>query len=384
MKKRIMILSVSAGTGHLRAAEALNKVCLADERVEKVLHVDALAFTNKLFQEVYSKAYIEAVKKAPALWAMAFEETDVPWRKQRSLNLMQRLNAQPLVKEIKQFKPDICLCTHFMPADIISHMIREDRIATNLGVVVTDYYVHATWLVDVFTRYFVAKEESKVQLEMLRFPPDRITVSGVPVQPEFSAPMDREALLSEYKLRNDRPIILLSAGTFGVMPAKDIIKMLETIQTPAQVAVICGKNDKLKHAMQDFLRAHPSDHLDFRMLGFTKKMHEWMFLADLFIGKPGGLTTCECLASSLPMIIWDPIPGQELYNTNYLVENGAAVAPDAASTIGYKVDSILSNPDRLAKMQRQATDLARPKSAYTIVDAMLENDALAPVKVSKR
>jgi processive 1,2-diacylglycerol beta-glucosyltransferase len=376
-----MVLSVSAGSGHTRAAEALTAVCEKDERVGEVLHVDALAHTNKVFQEVYSKAYIEAVKKAPALWAIAFEETDVPWHKQRSLMMMQRLNAQPLVKKIREFAPDICLCTHFMPSDIISHMIREDKLHTALGVVVTDYYVHATWLADLFTRYFVGKEESRKQLEMLRFQEDRITVSGIPVHPDFCEPMERAELLAKHGLTDDRPIILLSAGTFGVMPARDIFKMLGTICSDAQVIIICGKNEKLKGELEAHAGEAAARNLNYHIFGFTTEMHELMFISDLYIGKPGGLTTAECLASGLPMIVWDPIPGQELYNTSYLLENGAAVAPDTATIIGYKVDQILQTPGRLDTMCEAVRRMAHPRAAYTIVDTMIEKAHESPVKV---
>ena len=382
-KKRVMICSVGAGSGHLRAAQALESVCRDDARVEEVIHVDALEYTNKIFQEVYSKGYLEAVKKAPALWSLAFEETDVPWRKQRSLMMMQRLNAQPLLKEIKRFDPDVCICTHFMPADIISHLIREDRLRGALGVVVTDYYVHATWMVDVFTRYFVGKEESARQLEVVGFPSARITVSGIPIDPCFAEQRDRAALLKAHNLQPDRPIVLLSAGTFGVMPAADIFKMLEMIQTPAQVVIVCGKNEKLKAAMEAHPRSGGGGALTFSILGFTDKMHELMYLADLFIGKPGGLSTSECMASRLPMVIWDPIPGQEQYNTNYLLESGAAVAPDTAATIGFKVDSILSDPDRLRRMQECASAIAHPEAARTVVNTLLERNDEAPVKVFK-
>lgn len=384
-KKKVMILSVSAGSGHLRAAEALEEACRKDDRVEEVRHIDALAFTNKVFQEIYSKGYIEAVKKAPELWAIAFDETDVPWHRTKALSVMQRLNAQPLVNELKRFEPDICLCTHFMPADIISRLIQADKLHTNVGVVVTDYYVHATWLCDIFTRYFVGKQESKVFLEAIGLPTDRIEVSGIPISQDFSQVMDRGGLLKKHGLLPDRPVVLLSAGTFGVMPAKDIFRILERIKTPAQLVVVCGHNDKLKEALNDYADTALADsNKRYVILGYTDVMHELLAVADLFIGKPGGLTTSECMAAGVPMIVWDPIPGQEWFNACYLLESGAGIIPDNAVTIGYKVDSILGDAEKLKKMSNAARAIAKPDAASHIVDAMLKNENETPVKAFKK
>ena len=152
---KVMILYANAGNGHRRAAEALYAVCEKDDRFTEVKLIDALDYTNKVFQELYANLYIEAVKKIPTLWSLAFDDSDEPWTKEKGRILVHRLHGMPLAKEIKKFKPDLCLCTHFMPADIISAMLKEDEIQTDLGVVVTDYYVHASWLESFVNRVYV-------------------------------------------------------------------------------------------------------------------------------------------------------------------------------------------------------------------------------------
>jgi processive 1,2-diacylglycerol beta-glucosyltransferase len=160
--------------------------------------------------------------------------------------------------------------------------------------------------------------------------------------------------------------------------------MLRGIESPVQIPIICGRNESLQKDLEKFASQHQKEFPIFKILGFTKEMHEWMHLADLFIGKPGGLTTSECLACGLPMVIWHPIPGQEVYNSNYLLENGAAVTPDTASTLGYKVDQLLKDPQRLERMQQQARKLAHPNAAQDILETILEKPNEIPVKVSKR
>lgn len=385
MGKRLLILSASAGSGHLRAAQALEEACRKDERVSEVLNVDALNYTNRAFKQIYSRGYLDAVKTAPDIWAWAFDATDVPWKNKDSVVRMHRLNSQPLVKLLLSYKPDICLCTHGMPADIISRLIRHDRLQTNLGIVVTDYYVHALWLIDIFTRYFVSKEESRNHLSLLGIPPDRIVVSGIPVLEAFSAKASKVALRAKYGIKPNLPLILLSAGTFGIMSAGDIIKILDQIKTPCQIVVICGRNQELKLALERQLaQADRSSRSEYSIVGYAEAMHEYMKLADLFIGKPGGLTTSECLVCGVPMIIWDPIPGQELYNTYHVLEHGAGLMPNNALTIGFKVDEVLSDPERLKRMSANAQALAFPQAAQSILDAMLAQENETPVKVFKR
>ncbi len=385
MGKKVMILSASAGNGHVRAAQAIEEACRKDERITDLINLDALEYTNKPFQKIYSRGYLEAVKTAPDLWAFAFDSTDKPWRTPGFVRAMHKINSQPLVKKIKEFQPDICICTHGMPAEIISELILQDKIQTNLGIVVTDYYVHALWYFDIFTRYFVPKEESKIHMSSLGIPPDRIVVSGIPVMEAFSKKASKKALRERFGIHDSLPVVLLSAGAFGVMSAQDIMRILCAIKTRCHIIVICGRNDRLKTALDAYVKDNAGLlHNTYYIIGFTDTIHDYMKISDLYIGKPGGLSSTECMVSGLPMVIWDPIPGQEIYNTYHILENGAGVMPSNALTIGAKVDAIVTNPEKLAQMKQNALSIAQPQSASIIVNAMLEHENETPVKAFKR
>ena len=380
---KAMILYANAGNGHRRAAEALAKVCEQDDRFAEVRLVDALEYTNKIFQELYANLYIEAVKKAPTLWSLAFDESDQPWRRDKGRMLVHRINGLPLAKEIKKFKPDLCFCTHFMPADIISTMLKEDQIQTELSVVVTDYYVHATWLESYLNRVYVAKEESREQLLRLGFPPKRVVTSGIPIDPLFDSLPDRESVCGQHNIDPSRPMVLLSAGAFGVMSGDDMAQMLNGITADCYLVIVCGNNKKLKAQIRKHIKEHPMENISYRILGFTKEMHEWMNMASIFIGKPGGLSTSECLACGLPMIIWNAIPGQEVFNTTYLLENGAGISPDNISTLPFRIDQLLENPEKLKHMQASARALSRPDAAQVIVNDALEHMGEGVVRIPK-
>ncbi len=385
MGKRLLILSASTGSGHIKAAQAIEEASRTDTRLEAVSHLDSLEYTNEVFQTIYSKGYLEMVRNFPELWARGFEVLDKPWEKAVFLSAFHRFNSQPLVRKIRDFNPDMIICTHPMPADVIVYLINQDKLKANLGIVVTDYYIHALWLEEIFTHYFVAKNESKRYMCMLGLPPDRIHVTGIPVLEHFSSPVNLDEISERLQIPRDEPVIILSAGAFGLLSAHTIHKILKEIKVPSTKVVICGNNEKLKKELNEIIAKAPeSVRARTKIVGFTDKMHEYLRLADIFIGKPGGLSTSECLAAAVPMVIWDPIPGQEQYNAYYVLESGAGVMPDSIATIGYKVDEILGNPDKLAQMKAAAKKAGFPNAAKSVLNHMLEKNNEAPVRPFKR
>lgn len=382
MSKRVLILSASAGTGHVRAGAALEQAFREDARTEQVVHKDALKYTNKLFREFYSGLYTQLVKSAPTLLGYFYRTSDEPWKNEKVRLQFDRLNTRPLVKFIRDFNPDITVCTHFMPAGIISHLIEKGALEAHLSIVVTDLDCHAMWLSRLFHRYFVALEETRVHLEALGIPAERITVSGIPIDPVFALPIDKAAVCAGYGLDPAKPILLLSAGALGVSPAEFIVQRLkEQLCCEAQTIVICGKDEALCGRVKEYVG---EGNQKFRVLGYTDRMHELMKISDLFIGKPGGLTTSEALACGLPLAIIQPIPGQEERNSDHLLEEGAAIKCNELTTLAYKVGLLLEDAPRLARMRERARALGRPDAARTVARTLLEDElgplALDPAK----
>jgi processive 1,2-diacylglycerol beta-glucosyltransferase len=374
MKKRVLIISTSAGTGHVRAGEALTKVFEEHPMVGEVVHSDALDFTNKVFRDFYSKLYARLVQTAPEFLGWWYKQSDEPWKTDGMRLMLDRLNTGPLVKFIRQFNPHITVCTHFMPAGIISHLIAKSLLDAHLSIVVTDLDFHAMWLSRVFHRYFVAIEETKVHLEELGLPKERITVSGIPIDPEFATPIDRVATRFEYGLHPTRPTMLLSAGALGAGPAEFVVERLKNLRSKAQTIVVCGRSAETRDRV---LQLVGPNNVNFKVFGYTTRMPDLMKISDLFIGKPGGLTTAEALACGLPMVIVSPIPGQEERNSDHLLEEGVAVKCNEMTTIPYKIDTLLDDPIRVEEMRRKAFALSRPDAARTIVRTLVADEVSA-------
>lgn len=370
MKKRVLIISASAGTGHVRAAQALEKEFIRDPRVGEVIHEDALKFTNKLFRDFYSTLYMKLVRSAPDVLGWVYKASDEPWKGEAARLQLDRLNTLKLVRFIEEFDPHITVCTHFMPAGIIAHLQEQKRLHTHHSIVVTDFDCHAMWLSRTFHRYFVALDETKAHLEALGLPSERITVSGIPIDPVFSEPVDRPLVRASFGLHPEKTTLLLSAGALGVGPTELIVERLKQLRNDVQTIVVCGRSEEVKDRVT---KAAAQRRNQFCILGYTDRMHELMHISDLFIGKPGGLTTSEALACGLPMAIFSPIPGQEERNADHLLEEGAGIRCNELTTLPFKIDRLLDDPARLGAMRAAAKAMGHPDAARTIVKTLLDD-----------
>ena len=370
---RVLILSASAGAGHVRAAQALERAFVATGRVREVRHVDILQYTSKLFRRLYAEAYLDLVNRAPEVLGWLYDYFDVPWKHERLRLALDKLNTTRFVRLLEREQPDWAVSTHFLPAEIIAWLRSKGRLATRQAIVVTDFDVQGMWLTRHVDRYFVALDETRAHLERLGVPPAAITVSGIPIDPVFAVPKDARAMRAKHGLAPDRTTILVSAGGFGVGPVEALIHMLLELQHPAQLVVICGRSEALKRRLDELAATRPP-HLSpvLHVVGYTTEMDEYMAAADLLVGKPGGLTSSEALARGLALAIVHPIPGQEERNADHLLEAGVAIRCNNLPVLAYKIDRLLDDPARLAAMRTNARRLARPHAARDIAMTLLD------------
>jgi processive 1,2-diacylglycerol beta-glucosyltransferase len=229
--------------------------------------------------------------------------------------------------------------------------------------VVTDFDAHALWLYRGVDWYFVACEETRVHLAALGIPRESIHVTGIPIHPAFAVSLDKADARRQLGLDPDRTTVLVSAGGFGMGPVESLVRALHEVRHPVQLVVICGRNVALERRLKAFSPArHPTT-----VVGYTTEMERWMAAADLLVGKAGGLTSSEALARGLVLVVVNPIPGQEERNSDHFLEQGAAIRCNNLPALAYKIDTVLDDPDRLARMQDGVKRLARPHAAANIV-----------------
>ena len=366
---RLLILSASVGAGHVRAAQALEAAFTASTFPGEARHLDVLRFTNRAFRTLYSQGYLELVDKAPDVLGWVYDRLDIPWKSSRLQQAFEQANLVPFVKLLTSLRPEWALCTHFLPAGLIAWLRRHRRLQVPQAVVVTDFDVHALWLLRDVEHYFVAREEAAAYLERTGVPPERISVTGIPVDPVFAVPGDRAESRRRHGLDQTLPTLLLSVGGFGLHGAARILESLLAIRQPVQIVAVAGARAEVRARLQQVAAGAPPRHR-VAVLGFTTAMDELMAAADLLVGKAGGLTSSEALARGLPLLIVNPTPGQEERNSDHLLEAGAAVRCNNMSTIGWKVERLLGEPGRLERLREAARTAGRPRAALDIVSAM--------------
>ena len=375
---QLLILSVSAGNGHVRAGQALCATAEAQTPPCSAIHIDAMAHVASGFRKVYTDWYVQLVNRAPEVWSYLHQKADSTPHSATSQRLrrgIERVSAGPLLREIRRIRPQAIVCTHFLPAELLMRERAKGRIDCPVWLQVTDYDLHNMWLIPDMQGYLAATEEVAFRMRSRGLPADRIHVTGIPVMPAFSRPdapaLARDANVVWLGLNPARTVVLMASGGGGMGNLPAMVARVLSLDGPGsdfQVVAVAGRNVAAHEALQALALRYPGRLV---AVGFTDEMEKLMAAADLVVTKPGGLTISECLALGKPMLLVSPIPGQEEHNAGFLMEEGAAWL--AYDTIGleYKLAALMAAPDKLARMAQKSRALGKPDAARNVLDRVL-------------
>lgn len=374
----LLLLHATAGAGHTRAAQAIAAALKAQAHGAHHQVVDTLDCTSSLFRRLYAQAYIDLVQRAPELWGALYERYDVV-KPPRSKSARARLafdkaNSTAFKALLKATQPRAILCTHFLPMELLSDLKGRGKLATPVHAVVTDVSPHAFWVYPHIDHYHVATEAGARELARKGIAAERISVSGIPIDPVFAQRTPAAAKRAQLGLP-ERPTVLLLSGGFGVGPLVSMLDSFAGDDCGLSLVVVAGRNAELEAACRE--RAATLQ-LPVTVHGFVTNIHELMDAADLVVTKPGGLTTNEILAKGRPMALVAPIPGQEQRNAEYLLEEGAAVRLHDVADAAWHLQRWLGDRERMAAMQAAAQRIARPQAAADVAQRLVAALEAAP------
>jgi len=368
---RVLLLTGSIGSGHTRAAEALEATMLHSGAARSARVVDVLAHASLPFRKVYRDAYLSLIERAPGAIGWLYRSSDSA-EGGTSRRLLQRWALKGLRALVARDRPDTIVCTHFLAAEVVSEMVARGEWRGTFAVVVTDLDAHAMWAVcPNADRWFVAIDETREILAGKGVARDRIAITGIPISGAFLARQaPRTVLRSRLGLPTDAPMLLVSGGGVGVARLGATLDQLLSMPIDCGVALVCGRNERLRADGERTVAAHAGSRVRCTVLGFTDRMHELMHAADLAVGKPGGLTSSEALACGLPMAILHPVPGQEERNSDHLLEWGVAIRLNSPESLAWRIRELLEDAPRMQRMRTAARARAKPFAADAIIEEL--------------
>ncbi|WP_211464277.1 MGDG synthase family glycosyltransferase [Collimonas silvisoli] len=355
----------------MRAAEALKAYAAAEFPDAEAIHLDAMDFVPAGFRAVYTDFYLHLVNRHPALWGYVYQKSDKalsssPTQKLR--RAIERISTRPLRTAIRAAAPDAIICTHFLPAELLAREIGKQRVVCPVWVQVTDFDLHSMWLQPLMRGYFAATEEIAYRMRARGLAADAVHVTGIPIMPGFGHSLQRRQCAQQFGLDPERKIILMMSGGAGIGDLDKTVQRLLALPDDFQLLALAGKNATLLNNLQQLAAAQPGRLFPF---GFTNQVEQLMACADLAITKPGGLTTSECLAMGVPMIIHSPIPGQEERNADYLLEQGAALKAIDLTALAFRVQQLLQQPQQLQALRQRSLALGRPHAGRAVLKTVL-------------
>ena len=375
--RKILIFYASYGGGHLSAANSI-KQCIDDnfKNCETKL-VDCMEYVNKPVNKITTTAYKELAKKFPWAWGEVYSHSQkgpLAHISSASNNLL----AKKLLKLLKEYQPDIVISTHPFGSQMVSYLKRKALVDCKLATIMTDFAPHDQWLVgkDYVDYYFVSHEKMRQELINSNVAENTVFATGIPLSNRFLMHFDKDEIMKSMGLNPDKRVILFfGGGEFGLGRDKTV-KILNSFITHVknhQIVAIAGKNEKMKIAF-DKLVAETNSESFVKVLAYTKQVPELMSISDLVVTKPGGLTTTESLASGLPIVAINPIPGQEEENAKFLEDEGVAIWLKKNDDYDEIIADLLSDEDKLHQMKVNTKLLAKKNSTRDICDIILGKD----------
>jgi processive 1,2-diacylglycerol beta-glucosyltransferase len=354
---KIIIFTASFGGGHNSVAHALSdylKSHYPKIEVEVIDFMKQFVASDRIIQALYK----QSAKRLPAAYGLFFRLTDKLFDKP-----IWKKKLIPSVNKVRLFlaeaKPDMVISVYPTPGLVCSLLAKELGFKT--ATIITDFGAHSQWIQPLTDQYFVPTDDLKKFLISKGIKSKRIEVTGIPLKKEFAMSHKPASVRQRFGLPNKFTVLLMS-GEYGIGNIKELCKRL--IKLPLQLIVICGNNKQLYRKVTELKDKTKATNI--LCLGFTDQVHNLMSISDVLIGKAGGITVSEAMTMGLPLIIYRPIPGQESFNVDYLVTEGAALYARHKDDVLKGAEFLYEHPGRLKEMKQKARQIGRPNATKLI------------------
>ncbi|MBU5590293.1 UDP-N-acetylglucosamine--LPS N-acetylglucosamine transferase [Clostridium sp. MSJ-4] len=362
---KLLILSVSAGGGHINAAEAIKahaELYVPDLDVEII---DTIKYINPFLDKLIIGSYLKSIKLYPSIFGMLYNFAETDDGLATVSSKFNELMANKIIPLIDDFNPDIIISTHPFSTEMLSILKSKMKIKKPVISVLTDYAPHSFWIHPNIDAYVVATEEMAKDMAIRGVNPSQVFSFGIPVHPDFLVNKDRDDFFKELELDPNKLTLLLMGGSLGMGNILEVYSQLSKISMDFQIIAITGNNKKLLNALNE---ATENSDKPTKIVGFTKNVNSYMKCSDLLITKPGGLTVSEALISNLPLAIFSAIPGQEEKNAEFLLKHNLAIDLGKGNDCEYKIQDLLIDNNKLDLMKNNCKYFSKPDAGKNIIE----------------
>jgi len=365
---KILSLTISAGKGHQKAAEAVKEYYIRNNIQVEFEMIDALKYINPIVDKLIIGGYLKSLKKTPKLYGKLYYYSENEDALASISNLIHDLFSIKLKNLLEEMMPDVILCTHPFAIEMMSILKRKGKTNIPVAAILTDYAPHPFWIHEYIDAYIIPNEDFLDDLLNLGVAKENIYPIGIPVSSAFLTEIPKKEAREILQLE-DKLTLLLMGGGLGIGNIKEIFEKLIFSNLDIQIIAVTGYNTILKNQL---LNLSLKSNKKTKILGYTDKVNLLMSASDLLITKPGGLTISEALVKGLPLILSNPIPGQEEKNTEYLLNCGIAAYVKKVDSIPSIINQIISSPLRLKYMQDMAKEKSKPNAAKDVGDLLIK------------
>ncbi len=364
--KNFLIVSASVGAGHNQAAKATQQA-LQNTESANVSVIDFMNSENSYLNTLLKESYLRMIDVFPDMYDFIYRWTQTPASGSKVHYLLAQAMKRDMLALIDKHQPNMLIFTHPFPAVAASYLRRIRRVNIPLAGIITDFAVHRLWVHKEIDLYCVASPDIKNKLAHEGICPANIYATGIPIDAGFAQPLAKNAVRLSLGLHPDHKVILLMGGGLGLGPVKQSLDCLNSIEEKLQVIIVTGNNKHLQESLE--YAAGRSNH-SVHVFGYSRQIHELMAASDLLITKAGALTSSEALAAELPIIFYQPLPGQEEENALYLTSKKIAKWVKNSSELKWQIHSLVTQPAQLQEMKAKAHQFKRPLAAKAVAQAI--------------
>jgi processive 1,2-diacylglycerol beta-glucosyltransferase len=360
IKRHILLMYISKVSGHRQASVAISKSLKRLLPEAEVMSINGFGYNYPILESVINAAYMGVIRHTPKVWDYLYDNPKVVKRSANLCKFLNKSSHKKLAKLFREFPADTVVCSQAFPCGMVADYKKTSGQKLNVVGVLTDWAPHSYWIHEGVDHYIVPSEDTRERFIKKGVPSHKIHVFGIPIRYTFAEHFDKHAVRKDLGLALDVPTVLIMGGGQGLGKMKDAVKSLMASQQPLQMIVVAGANVKLYKWLNKVARTSPKTIIAY---DYANNIPELMEAADMIVTKPGGMTTSECLAKGLPMVIISPLPGQEARNTDFLLEKGIAIYVHDIDDLSEEVEILLKSPERLRSMAQAARENGKPHAA---------------------